>query len=170
MMLGIADSTAIIASLPWLMPAFPILLIAIVFMFKNGDSIGAAANGVLTGMTMCQNMIKGSIILLYMTLVGEVPAELLKSFDLLSGGAFITSSVFLMSLVYINFKAGKKISALFVCFPAIGFFLLGLSCFGINPILGLAGSIFLVSYAFWLLYSGIAMTLECAFNKKILPY
>ena len=78
-MFGKADPNAIIYALPWLLSAFPVLLLCIVFMFKNGEFVDATINAVLSGVLMGQNFVRGIIALAMYSNGVEVTPELMMS-------------------------------------------------------------------------------------------
>lgn len=78
-MFGKADPNAIIYALPWLLSAFPVLLLCIAFMFKNGELVDGTINAVLSGVLMGQNFVRGIIALTMYNNGVEVTPELMMS-------------------------------------------------------------------------------------------
>ena len=62
---GLADTSAMAAVLPWALAAAPLVLLTSVQAFRAGNVIGAVANGVLSGVTLVQNGIWGSVVVAY---------------------------------------------------------------------------------------------------------
>ena len=59
LMFGLVDPSTVILTLPWTIPAFPVLLIVVILQFREGDVVGATANGVLGAVLMGQNFVRG---------------------------------------------------------------------------------------------------------------
>ena len=166
---GVASPVAVIGALPWIGVAFPIMLIAIVICFKNGDIVGGTVNAVLTGMTLCQNGFKAIIVLAFTTAGVPMPEALGAGMAMIDGGAYVAAFLVLLCVLAILIKAGDKIFAFFVAVVATGFLSLAVTNLGFAN-LGLVAAICLTTFGGWLIYSGCAMLMENVFGKKILPY
>jgi hypothetical protein len=160
MLLGLVDNTVFIAAIPWIATAFPILLIGVVFLFKQGDSVNAASKGLVSGLVMCQTAFQGIIFLQYSAAGKQIPEALLKNFGAVSGAGFLAAAAFLCALTFFYLKTNKKLHAFWEMFPTIGFAFVGLANWGIAPVLGLIGGVLLVIFAFWLLISSITMVFD----------
>ena len=80
-MTGKADPNAIIYAMPWLLAAFPVILICIVFMYLNGEFVDATMNAVLSGVLMGQNFVRGIIALnMYNADSAPTPELLMSSY------------------------------------------------------------------------------------------
>lgn len=121
LLFGVASPVAVIGALPWIGVAFPIMLIAIIICFKNGDIVGGTVNAVLTGMTLCQNGFKGIIILLFTTAGVPVPEALGAGMAMIDGGAYLAAFLILLSILAILIKVGDKVFAFFVAVVTAGF-------------------------------------------------
>lgn len=65
---GVADTTAMIAVLPWSAMAFPLVLLTSVIAFRHGHVLGAVANGVMSELTLCQNAVWAIVLIAYQML------------------------------------------------------------------------------------------------------
>ena len=167
-MTGKADPNAIIYALPWLLAAFPVILICIIFMFLNGDFVDATLNSVLSGVLMGQNFVRG-IIALSMYNAGTAPTpELLMSSYAIDMWVYLAGGVILLFAGWLaHFQS--KMAACGIWAGAIGFLALAAMYCGLGSAFGLVGAIGLIILAVYLLYSGIAGLLNTAMQKEVLP-
>jgi hypothetical protein len=169
LLFGVASPLGIIGALPWILISFPIILIAIVICFKNGEIINGTVNSILTAMALCQNGIKGLIVLAFVTKGIEVPSEVEAVIALVDGGAYIVGTVLLITLFFICFRTGQKTLGFFILFAILGFFSFAVTNLGFAD-LNLLAAVSLTIFGAWLVYSGCAMLIENVLGKKILPF
>lgn len=169
LLFGVASPVAIIGALPWIGVAFPILLIAIIICFKNGDIMGGTVNAVLTGIALFQNGFKGIIVLIFTVAGVPMPEALSAGMSLIDGGANTAATVILFCVFVILIKAGDKIFAFFVAVATVGFFSLAVTALGLVD-LEMVAAVCLTTFGCWLIYSGCAMLMENVLGKKIIPY
>ena len=167
-MFGKADPNAIIYALPWLLAAFPVILICIVLMFKNGEFVDATLNSLLSGVLMGQNFVRGIIALSMFNAGTAVTPELLMSSYAIDKWVYLVGGII---LVFAGWLAhfGSKMAATGVWSGAIGFLALSAMYAGVGQVFGLVGGLGLVILGVYLLYSGIALLLNTAMQKTILP-
>lgn len=167
-MFGQADSNAIIYALPWLLAAYPVILICVVIMYKNGDFVDATMNTILSGILMGQNFVRGIIALTFLASGKEASMELILSSYAIDKWVYLTSGIILFFAGWLaHFQS--KMTAIGVWCGAIGFLSLAAMYAGIGDIFGLIGGIGLVVLGIYLLYSGLAMLLNMAMQKEVLP-
>lgn len=167
-MFGLAPANAIIYVMPWILAAFPVLLICIVIMFKNGEFVDATINAVLSGVLMGQNFVRG-IIALTMLNAGTQPSP-----DVLAASAAIDAWVYLAAGIILLVGGWlahfmSKLAATGIWAAAIGFLSLAAMYAGFGQIFGLIGAIGLVTLGVYLLYSGLAILVNTAMQKQHLP-
>lgn len=167
-MFGKADPNAIIYALPWLLSAFPVLLLCIVFMFKNGEFVDATINAVLSGVLMGQNFVRGIIALAMYSNGVEVTPELMMSSYSIDKWVFLAGGIILLFACWLA-HFGSKMAALGILAGAVGFLALSAMYAGFGSAFGTVGAIGLVVLGIYLLYSGIAGLLNTALGKKVLP-
>lgn len=168
-MFGLAPANTIIYAMPWILSAFPVLLICIVIMFKNGELVDATINAVLSGVLMGQNFVRG-IIALTMLNAGTQPSP-----DVLAASAAMDTWVYLAAGIILlvggwlaHFKS--KLTATGVWASAIGFLSLSAMYAGFGQFFGLIAGIGLVTLGVYLLYSGLAILVNTAMQKKVFPF
>lgn len=167
-MYGIAGPTAIIQIVPWILTAYPVLIIAIIIQFKNGDFVEASANGILSGVLMGQNFVKGIIVLLFVSSGKEIPMEMTIAGAQIDAVAFLVGGIILLFLGWLS-HFQSKMGAIGIFAGAIGFLSISIMNFGMGVIFGLIGGICLTILAVYLLYSGLALLLNGATKKTVLP-
>lgn len=167
-MFGKADPNAIIYALPWLLSAFPVLLLCIVFMFKNGEFVDATINAVLSGVLMGQNFVRGIIALAMYSNGVEVTPELMMSSYSIDKWVYLAGGIILLFACWLA-HFGSKMAALGILAGAVGFLALSAMYAGFGSAFGTVGAIGLVVLGIYLLYSGIAGLLNTALGKKVLP-
>lgn len=167
-MFGKADPNAIIYALPWLLSAFPVLLLCIVFMFKNGEFVDATINAVLSGVLMGQNFVRGIIALAMYSNGVEVTPELMMSSYAIDKWVYLAGGIILLFACWLA-HFGSKMAALGILAGAVGFLALSAMYAGFGSAFGTVGAIGLVVLGVYLLYSGIAGLLNTAMGKTVLP-
>lgn len=167
-MFGMASGNAVIQIIPWVFTAYPMILITVVLMYKNGDIVGATCNAVLSVVLMGQNFVKGIMSLIYFVADKEIPVEFARDAAWIDGCAYLVGAVMLVFIGWLAFM-GCKIAGVSIWAAAIGFLGLTLMYFGILPIGGLIAGIGLNILAVWLIYSGIGGVVNKATRKQIFP-
>lgn len=167
-MFGKAAPNAIIYVLPWLLAAFPVILICDVIMFKNGDFVDATMNAILSGVLMGQNFVRGIIALTLMTNGTEVPMDLVLSSYAIDKWVYLVAGIILLGAGWLA-HFNSKMAAIGVWSGAIGFLALSAMYAGFGDIFGLIGGIGLVILGVYLLYSGLAMLINMTIQKELLP-
>ena len=167
-LLGLTTGAAAIGCLPWMLCGLPLLLIAVVLLFINGDIVSGMANAVLTGMALFNNIFH-ALRNLYCSANGyAIPDDVTRGIYMMDGFGYLAAAVFLLSIIFISSKV-NLVQAVFVCFPCVGFVLLFCAeTLGMN--LGILPGWCLLIFACWLIYSGIAMMLHQATGHQILKY
>jgi len=168
LMYGKVDPLTIIPVIPWVITGFVILIIVVVVQLRIGDFVGAAANGLLGAVLMGQNFVKGIISLEFVLHGKEVPAAMTAGGYTVDAMAFITAGII---LIFIGRLAGyaTRWGAIAVWAAAIGFLSLAAAYFGLGSNFAFIGVTGLMVIAAWLVYSGIAMLVNGALQKQILP-
>lgn len=167
-MFGKASANAIIYALPWLLAAYPIILICVIIMYKNGDFVDATMNAILSGVLMGQNFVRGIIALTLLANGKEIPIDLMMSSYAIDMWVYLASGIILLAAGWLaHFQS--KMAAVGIWAGAIGFLALSAMYVGLGSICGLIGGIGLVILGVYLLYSGLAMMLNMAMQKEVLP-
>lgn len=167
-MFGKADPNAIIYALPWLLAAFPIILICVVLMYKNGEFVDATMNAILSGVLMGQNFVRGIIALSMLNTGTLVTPELLMSSYAIDKWVYLVGGVILLFAGWLaHFQS--KMAACGIWAGAIGFLALSAMYAGLGQFFGVIGAIGLVILGVYLLYSGLAFLLNTAMQKEVLP-
>ena len=167
-MFGKLSTDAFLFVLPWLLSAYPVILITVIIMFKNGDFVDATMNAILSGVLMGQNFVRGIMTLSLLNSGAQLSQELMfASFAIdkwvyLAGGSILIVAGWLA-----HFKS--KMAATGVWSGAVGFLALAALNAGFGGIFGLIGGIGLVILGVYLLYSGLAMLVNMTIQKEILP-
>ena len=166
---GISDTTAMIAILPWSAMAFPLILLTSVVAFRNGHVLGAVANGVLSGLTLCQNAVWAIVLITYQSGGTTVPESVLAVKGAVDGAAYLGAAfmLFWIGIVFYKLKNMLMSVSMFVVFA--GFCCMGVSDLGIVQ-LRTPAALCITCFALWMLYSGCAMLVHNALGKKLLPY
>lgn len=169
MMLGKVDILTRITVVPWVLAAFPVLLIVVAIQFMRGDLMGATVNGLLGCVLMGQNFVKGIIDLIFL-LKGMTPPQIM-----VIGGNSVDAVCYLLAgiiLLFMGFLAGymSKAAAISVWSAAVGFLCLSMFFFGYaGPLVAMIGTYGLVVIGVWCIYSGIAMLMNGMVQKQLLP-
>lgn len=167
-MFGMADANAIIYALPWLLAAYPFIILCVVLMYKNGEFVDATMNALLSGVLMGQNFVRGIIALTMYNAGTTATPELLASSAAIDMWVYIVGGIILLFAGWLA-SFNSKMAAVGIWAGAIGFLALAVMYAGVGGIFGLIGSIGLVILAIYLLYSGIAMLINTAMGKQVLP-
>lgn len=167
-MFGLVSGEAIIYALPWLLAAFPVLLICIVIMYKNGDFVDATINAVLSGVLMGQNFVRG-IISLTMYNAGTQPTpELIMAGYAIDMWVYLAGGIILLVAGWLaHFQT--KMGAVGIWCGAVGFLSLAAMYGGLGQFFGMIGGIGLTVLAIYLLYSGLALLVNTVMPKPVLP-
>lgn len=167
-MFGKADPNAIIYALPWLLAAYPILIVCIVFMYKNGEFVDATMNAILSGVLMGQNFVRGYIALTMLNSGITASSELVISGYAIDKWVYFAGGIILLFAGWLAFFQ-SKMAALGIWAGAIGFLSLAAMYAGFGSVFGLIGAVCLVILGIYLLYSGLAILINTATQKQILP-
>ena len=167
-MFGMVSGNAVIQIIPWVLTAYPMILITVVLMYKNGDIVGATCNAVLSVVLMGQNFVKGILSLIYFVTDKKVPIEFARDTALIDGCAYLVGAVMLVFIGWLAF-VGCRIAGVCIWASATGFLGLTLMYFGILSMGGLIAGIGLNILAVWLIYSGIGGIVNKATGKQICP-
>lgn len=123
-MFGKVAGDAIIYALPWLLAAYPIILICVVIMYKNGDFVDATLNTILSGVLMGQNFVRGIIALTLLAAGKEVSTELMLSSYAIDQWVYLVGGIILLFAGWLaHFQS--KMAAIGVWAGAIGVFSTG---------------------------------------------
>ena len=166
---GAATPATMAAVMPWALAACPLVLLVSVQAFRAGNLVGAVANGVLSGVTLCQNGFWGLALVAYAAAGREVPADVSLAKGLVDGAGFLAAAFMLLCLSAAFFRLRHWSMGLFMGVVCLGFCLMGLSDLGLGNFRGAAG-VCIVAFAAWMVYSGSAMLVEHMLGKKALPY
>lgn len=167
-MFGQVGGDAIIYALPWLLAAYPVILICVIIMYKNGDFVDATLNTILSGILMGQNFVRGIMALTFFASGKEAPMELVLSGYAIDKWVYLTSGIILLFAGWLAYFQ-SKMAAIGVWSGAIGFLALAAMYAGFGDVFGLIGGIGLVILGIYLLYSGLAMLLSITLKKDVLP-
>ena len=166
---GVSDTSAMAAVLPWALSACPLILLTSVLAFRAGNVLGAVANGVLSGVTLVQNGLWGAVVVAYTAAGRTVPEQIASAKGLVDGAAFLAAAFMLLWVAVTFVQLRNKPMALFMGVICAGFVCMGLSDLGLVN-LRLPAAVCIMAFAGWMLYSGCAMLMHAALQKKVLPY
>jgi hypothetical protein len=158
----------VIALAPWALMAFFVFLVVVIVSLRAGDIVGATANGLLGVILLGQFFVKG-VFNLQMFLYGKAPTP-----EMTAAGFHVDGIIFLccgITVLFVGYLAGHMSWAAAVALWAIG---AGLICtaivsFGYLPFLGIVSSYGLLIIGVWFFYSGLAILVNTASRKQILP-
>ena len=154
-MFGIVSGPAVIGVMPWVLAAYPAIIVSVVFMIINGQLLDATVNGLLSIVLMGQNFVKG-IIWLPFTAQGTAPGpDLLAAMNYIDGLGFLLGGVVLLFVGSIHFKANKIAGASIWCCAA-GFICLFIGFYAGIGLLCLVGGAGMMVLAIFLVYAGIS--------------
>lgn len=168
-MFGLVDPSTVIMTLPWTVPAFPVLLLVVVLQFREGDVVGATANGVLGAVLMGQNFVRGLLALGVVLTGHELPEAAVAGGHMVDGFVYLVGGIVLLTIGWLAAHAATLPGGIAVSLGGIGFLCVSAASFGLGSLLGLVGSIGLTVIAVWLLYSGLAMLISGATGRPSLP-
>lgn len=155
-MFGLVGGEATIGIVPWVLCAYPVIIVCVVRMFKNGELVDATVNGVLSAVLMGQNAILGLIYLAFSASGQPMPEAVSAGIAMISGMAFLAGAVILIPVSWLAFHNSKVAGVCILC-AGIGFLSLFAMYYGAGQLFGLVGAIGLTILAVYLLLSGIAM-------------
>lgn len=155
-MFGMVSGEATIGIVPWVLCAYPVIIVCVVRMFKNGELVDATVNGVLSAVLMGQNAILGLIYLAFSANGQPMPETVSAGIAQVSGMAFLAGAVILIPVSWLAFHNSKVAGVCILC-AGIGFLSLSAMHYGAGQLFGLVGAIGLTILAVYLLLSGIAM-------------
>ena len=166
---GVADTTAMIAVLPWSAMAFPLVLLTSVIAYRHGHVLGAVANGVMSELTLCQNAVWAIVLIAYQCSGKDVPVAVMAVKGYVDGAAYLGAAFMLLciAIIFCNLKNKTMALSMFIIF--LGFCCMGVSDLGLLQ-LRLPAALCITSFALWMIYSGCAMLAHDTLGRKILPY
>ena len=148
-MFGMIAGEQTIWLLPWVLCAYPVIIMCVIKMFRDGEMIDATVNGVLSAVLMGQNAVSSAIYLAYSSHGVAVPPEVLGGMALIYGMAFLAGACILLPVAFLAFHASKLAGVSIAC-AGIGFLSLFPTYWGIAN-LGLVAGIGLTVLAVFLL-------------------
>lgn len=165
---GKGDPLARIAMVPWVLVAFPILLIVVIIQLRRGDLVGGTANGLLGAVMFGQILVKGIFDLVFFV-SGKIPPP-----GLIVGGLTIDALAYaagglVLLVVGVLAGFGSKWAALSVWAAGLGFISYSVVLLGGAPIFGLFGGVGMIIIAVWLIYSGLAGLVNGTLCAPVLP-
>lgn len=166
---GVADTTAMIAVLPWSAMAFPLVLLTSVIAFRHGHVLGAVANGVMSELTLCQNAVWAIVLIAYQCFGKNVPVAVMAAKGYVDGAAYLGAAFMLLCIAMIFCRLKNTTMALSMFTIFLGFCCMGVSDLGLLQ-LRLPAAVCITSFALWMIYSGCAMLAHDTLGRKILPY
>lgn len=166
---GLSDTTAMVAVLPWALAAAPMIVLTSAAALRAGNLLGAVANGVLSGVTLCQNAVWGSVVLFYTAAGRTVPEGIAAAKGYVDGAAFLAAACMLLCLSVIFAQIHNQPMCFFMGVICLGFSCMGLSDLGLFN-LRLPAGVCIVLFAAWMIYSGCAMLAHTVLGRKLLPY
>ena len=134
MLLGIVHGPAVAGAFPIIFCAYPIMVIAVVKMIKQGDLIGGTTNAVCGAVVMGQNGFVALMHLIYSATGKEMPPEVALGNAWFSGFAFVVVGLILFYLTFLLLKVNKATA---VC---IGIGAVGMFAFGVYFFLNIVGN------------------------------
>jgi|GEM_PF-7119016 len=164
LMFGVVSGAATVGVIPWVLMAYPMIIVCVVLMFKNGELIDATINGVLSAVLMGQNAVTGTIYLVYTAAGQAIPAEVSAGMALISAFAYLVGAIILIPIGWLAFH-GTKVGGTCILCAGVGFLALFFLYMGFGSLFGLIAAIGLQILAVYLLLTGISML----FPKKPAP-
>ena len=168
-MFDLVDPSTVIMTLPWTIPAFPVLLIVVVLQFREGDVVGATANGVLGAVLMGQNIVRGLLALGVVLTGHELPGAAVTGGLKVDGFVYLVGGIVLLTIGWLAAHAVSLPGGVAVSLGGAGFLCVSAASFGLGSAIGRTGSVGLTVIAVWLLYSGLAMLISSATGRPSLP-
>lgn len=163
-MFGLIAGEQTIWLLPWVLCAYPVIIMCVIKMFRDGEMIDATVNGVLSAVLMGQNAVSSAIYLAYSSHGVAVPPEVLGGMALIYGLAFLAGACILLPVAFLAFRASKLAGVCIAC-AGIGFLSLFPTYWGIANLGLVAGIGLTVLAVFLLLPNGVFLL----FPKKPAP-
>lgn len=165
---GKADPNAAIYTLPWQMAAYPVIFLCVALMYKNGEFVDATMNAILSSVLMGQNFVRG-IITLSMYNSGRVAdAGLVLSSYAIDKWVYMVSGCILLIASWLSHFSSKMATAGLLA-GSIAFLSLAANYAGFGSVFSLAGAFGFVILGLYLLYSGLALLVNTALHKELLP-
>ena len=169
LMFGLVDPSTVILTLPWTIPAFPVLLIVVILQFREGDVVGGTANGVLGAVLMGQNFVRGLLALGGVLTGHELPGVALAGGLKVDGFVYLVGGIILLTIGWLAAHGVSLLAGVSVAIGGVGFLCVSAASFGLGAAFGKVGSTGLTLIAVWLLYSGLAMLISGATGRPSLP-
>lgn len=141
--------------LPWVLTAYPAIIIAVIFMILDEQLLNATVNGVLSIVVMGQNFVKGIVYLAFAAQGALIDPELVAAMALIDGAAYLVGGIILVAVGALNFSQSKLAGTCIWCAAAGFICLFGASYLGV-VVFGLVGGIGLLILAIFLVYAGIS--------------
>ncbi|MBU4214227.1 MAG: hypothetical protein KJ792_06190 [Actinobacteria bacterium] len=165
---GTADPGSIVAAIPWVMTAFPLLLLVVVVQLKAGDLLGATANGILGVVLLCQNFVQGLLVLAQVMSGHDLTAEVTAGAAPMNGFAYLASGILLLVVgVLVGRTTAWGACAMWAA--GIGFTSLAAGSFGGASVFGTIGALGITIVGVWFFYSGVAMLVAGVVGRLVLP-
>lgn len=162
---GLAPEGAVIYALPWLLAAYPVLIVCIILMYKNGEFVDATLNALLSGVLMGQNFVRGIIDLVVLAAGAEVDPSLLQASHDIDKWIFLAGGVTLIFGGWIalhdHIAAGIGVWA-----GALGFICVAAVNAGFGEGFGTAGAAGIVIMGLYLFYTGISGLMKTAMGGR----
>ncbi|WP_303051378.1 hypothetical protein [uncultured Slackia sp.] len=153
-MFGVVSGAGTIGLVPWIACAYPVIVVCVIMMLKNGEFMDATINGILSTVLMGQNAIAGLIQLAYSVSGQQMPSEVAAGMGMINGLAFLTGGIILLCACTVAMRA-NKIAGACIGISGIGFISLFAMYYGAGPLFGMAGGICLTILAVFLLVTGV---------------
>lgn len=153
-MFGIVSGPGTIGLIPWIACAYPVILVCVIMMLKNGEFMDATINGILSTVLMGQNAIAGMIQLAYSVAGQQVPADVAAGMGMINGIAFLVGGIILVCACTVAIRA-NKIAGACIGISGVGFISLFAMYYGAGPMFGMVGGACLTILAIFLLTTGI---------------
>lgn len=166
MMFGQAGADAVIYTLPWVLAAYPVILICIIIMYKNGDFVDATMNAILSGVIMGQNFVRGIMALTLLAAGQEIAPELTASGFAIDAWVYLLTGIILMVAGWLA-HFGSMLAGIGVWSGSVGFFALSAMYAGFGEICGFVSGIGLTILAVYFLYAGLVGLVNIAVGKDV---
>ena len=153
-MFGIVAGPGTIGIIPWVACAYPVIIICVIMMLKNGEFMDATINGILSAVLMGQNAIAGLIQLAYSSAGMAVPDQVNAGMAMINGMGFLVGGIILVAACTVAIRM-SKITGICIGLAGIGFIALFAMYYGMGQFFGLIGGTCLVILAIYLLATGI---------------
>lgn len=134
MLLGIVHGPGVAGVFPIIICAYPIMVIAVINMIRQGDLIGGTTNAVCGAVVMGQNGFVALMHLVYTAAGKEMPPEVALGNAWFSGFAFLIVGLILCYVTFLLLQVNKVSAA------CIGIGAIGMAAFGVYYFLVIAGT------------------------------